>query len=64
MGDPSADRFFDDKRVDHPTGLLIFQDLAPNIGDPGEIEQKILEKRKVRRGWGDILPKGITLSRE
>jgi len=33
------------------------------FGDPGEIEQNILEKRKMRGGWGDIIPKAITISR-
>jgi NADPH-dependent glutamate synthase beta subunit-like oxidoreductase len=29
------------------------------FGDPVEIEQKILEKRKMRGGWGEILPKAF-----
>jgi NADPH-dependent glutamate synthase beta subunit-like oxidoreductase len=33
------------------------------FGDPAEIEKKILEKRKARGGWGDILPKAISISR-
>jgi hypothetical protein len=33
------------------------------FGSPAEIEQKILEKRKLRGGWGDIIPKAITISR-
>jgi ferredoxin len=33
------------------------------FGDPAEIEQKILEKRKLRGGWGDIIPKVIMISR-
>jgi len=32
------------------------------FGDPAEIEQKILEKRKARGGWGDIIPKAIKIS--
>jgi len=27
------------------------------FGDPVEIEQEILEKRKIRGGWGEIIPK-------
>ena len=34
------------------------------FGDPVDIEQKILEKRNARGGWGDIIPKAITISRE
>jgi Fe-S-cluster-containing dehydrogenase component len=34
------------------------------FGDPVEIEQKILEKRKLRGGWGEILPKEIRTSSE
>jgi NADPH-dependent glutamate synthase beta subunit-like oxidoreductase len=33
------------------------------FGDPGQIEQRILEKRKARGGWGDIIPKAIKISR-
>jgi NADPH-dependent glutamate synthase beta subunit-like oxidoreductase len=33
------------------------------FGDPAEIEQKILEKRKARGGWGEIIPKAIMVSR-
>ncbi len=33
------------------------------FGDPAEIEQKILEKRKVRGGWGEIIPKAIVYSK-
>jgi heterodisulfide reductase subunit A-like polyferredoxin len=29
------------------------------FGDPAEIEQKILEKRKLRGGWGEIIPKAL-----
>jgi NADPH-dependent glutamate synthase beta subunit-like oxidoreductase len=29
------------------------------FGDPAEIEQKILEKRKMRGGWGEIIPKAL-----
>ena len=29
------------------------------FGDPDEIEQKILEKRKQRGGWGEIIPKAM-----
>ncbi len=29
------------------------------FGDPAEIEGKILEKRKIRGGWGEILPKAL-----
>lgn len=28
--------------------------------DPAEIEQKILQKRKVRGGWGEVIPKSLT----
>jgi NADPH-dependent glutamate synthase beta subunit-like oxidoreductase len=34
------------------------------FGDPAGIEKKILEKRKARGGWGDILPRAIMISRE
>ncbi len=33
------------------------------FGDPAEIEQKILEKRKIRGGWGEIIPKVLVNSR-
>lgn len=33
------------------------------FGDAAEIEKKILEKRKVRGGWGEIIPKAIVSSR-
>ncbi len=33
------------------------------FGDPAEIEQRILEKRKIRGGWGEILPKAFIGSR-
>jgi NADPH-dependent glutamate synthase beta subunit-like oxidoreductase len=33
------------------------------FGDPVEIEKKILEKRKIRGGWGEIIPKALTNSR-
>jgi Fe-S-cluster-containing dehydrogenase component len=33
------------------------------FGDPAEIERKILEKRRVRGGWGEILPKALIDSR-
>ena len=33
------------------------------FGDPSEIEQKILEKRKLRGGWGEIIPKVLVNSR-
>ena len=29
------------------------------FGDPAEIEKEILDKRKVRGGWGEIIPKAI-----
>jgi Fe-S-cluster-containing dehydrogenase component len=29
------------------------------FGDPAENEEKVLEKIKLRGGWGDILPKAI-----
>ena len=32
------------------------------FGDPAEIEEKILEKRKMRGGWGEIIPKAIANS--
>jgi len=34
------------------------------FGDPSEIEQKILEKRKARGGWGNIIPNAISISRD
>jgi len=34
-----------------------------HFGDPAEIEQKIAEKRKLRGGWGEIIPKAISYSR-
>jgi ferredoxin len=33
------------------------------FGDPAEIERRILEKRKIRGGWGEILPKAFIDSR-
>ncbi|MCJ7784878.1 MAG: hypothetical protein MUP41_13175, partial [Desulfobacterales bacterium] len=33
------------------------------FGDPAEIERKILEKRRIRGGWGEILPKVLIDSR-
>jgi len=33
------------------------------FGDPAEIEKKILEKRKIRGGWGEIIPKALMNSR-
>jgi Fe-S-cluster-containing dehydrogenase component len=33
------------------------------FGDPAGIEQKILEKRKARGGWGEIIPKVLVNSR-
>lgn len=33
------------------------------FGDPAEIEKTIEEKRKIRGGWGEIIPKAITYSR-
>jgi hypothetical protein len=30
------------------------------FGDPAEIERKIIEKRKMRGGWGEIIPKALT----
>ena len=29
------------------------------FGDPAEIERRILEKRKIRGGWGEIIPRDI-----
>jgi Fe-S-cluster-containing dehydrogenase component len=29
------------------------------FGDPAEIEQKILGKRELRGGWGEIIPKAL-----
>ena len=29
------------------------------FGDPAEIEKKVLEKRKIRGGWGEIIPKAL-----
>ena len=34
------------------------------FGDPAGIEKQILEKRMARGGWGDIIPKAISISRE
>ncbi len=34
------------------------------FGDPIEIEKEILEKRKIRGGWGEIIPKTIQVLRE
>ena len=34
------------------------------FGDPAEIEKTILKKRKVRGGWGEIIPKVLIRSRE
>jgi Fe-S-cluster-containing dehydrogenase component len=34
------------------------------FGEPAEIERRILEKRKIRGGWGEILPKAFIDSRE
>ncbi len=34
------------------------------FGDPAEIERRILEKRKIRGGWGEILPKALIASGE
>jgi hypothetical protein len=33
------------------------------FGSLAEIEQNILEKRKLRGGWGEIIPKAVTISR-
>ena len=30
------------------------------FGDPAEIEKQVMEKRKMRGGWGEIIPKAIT----
>jgi len=30
------------------------------FGDPAEIERKIIEKREMRGGWGEIIPKALT----
>ncbi|MGZ3595543.1 MAG: hypothetical protein ACXWMV_09170 [Syntrophales bacterium] len=40
--------------------------MAPYIyfGDPAEIEKQIMEKRKVRGGWGDIIPGSNHASRK
>jgi hypothetical protein len=56
------------------TGSVLAVDQAPRIliclahciyfGDPAGIEKKILEKKKARGGWGEILPKAIMFSRE
>jgi len=32
------------------------------FGDPAEIEKKILEKRKLRGGWGEIIPKALLIN--
>ena len=29
------------------------------FGDPAEIEKKVLEKREIRGGWGEIIPKAL-----
>jgi len=34
------------------------------FGDPADIEQKILEKRNARGGWGEIIPEAIRVSRD
>jgi Fe-S-cluster-containing dehydrogenase component len=34
-----------------------------HFGDPAEIAQKIEEKRKIRGGWGEIIPKAISYSK-
>ncbi len=34
------------------------------FGDPAEIERRILEKRKIRGGWGEILPKALIAAGE
>ncbi len=34
------------------------------FGDPPEIEQKILEKRRMRGGWGEIIPKAIASGKQ
>jgi NADPH-dependent glutamate synthase beta subunit-like oxidoreductase len=33
------------------------------FGDPAQIERRILEKRKMRGGWGEVLPKALIASR-
>jgi len=33
------------------------------FGNPAEIEKKILEKRKIRGGWGEIIPKALINAR-
>ena len=30
------------------------------FGEPAEIEKKILDKRKVRGGWGEVIPRALT----
>jgi NADPH-dependent glutamate synthase beta subunit-like oxidoreductase len=34
-----------------------------HFGDPAEIEQKITEKRKLRGGWGEIIPQAIAYAK-
>ena len=34
------------------------------FGNPAEIEKRMLEKRKVRGGWGEIIPKVLIRARE
>ena len=34
------------------------------FGDPAEIEKRILEKREMRGGWGEIIPKVLIRARE
>ncbi len=34
------------------------------FGNPAEIEKRMLEKRKVRGGWGEIILKGLIRARE
>jgi Fe-S-cluster-containing dehydrogenase component len=31
------------------------------FGDPADIEGQILEKRKMRGGWGEVIPKAISI---
>jgi NADPH-dependent glutamate synthase beta subunit-like oxidoreductase len=34
------------------------------FGDPAQIEKRILEKRMIRGGWGEIIPKAISTARK
>jgi hypothetical protein len=50
--------------VDQASRILICLAHCIYFGDPAGIEQKILEKRKARGSWGEIIPEVISISRE